>query len=210
MSSPAHSVKAPRRPVSRRRDALILAALGLLLSVLSALPVREHSLDPVERDVFRAVNTHTVAPFLVVWVIMQLGNIVVVPVAAIVAAIARRWWLSAGLFIGGVAVYVLAKVVKGAVVRGRPASLIPDVRIRGAEPLGRGYPSGHAAVVTLIVVLAWPYLRRRGRIVAVTLATVVCLARMYVGAHLPLDIIGGMALGLLVGGALRFVGTPAR
>jgi undecaprenyl-diphosphatase len=77
--------------------------------------------------------------------------------------------------------------------------------------LGRGYVSGHAAVVTLLVTLTWPYLSRNGRIVAVALAVAVCLARVYVGAHLPLDIVGGAALGLAVGGAVRLMlGHPAR
>ena len=43
------------------------------------------------------------------------------------------------------------------------------------------------------------------------LAVAVCLARVYVGAHLPLDIVGGAALGLAVGGAVRLMlGHPAR
>jgi undecaprenyl-diphosphatase len=57
-------------------------------------------------------------------------------------------------------------------------------------------------VAVLVATVCWPYLRRRGRIVAATLAVLVCLARMYVGAHLPLDILAGAALGLAVGAAL--------
>jgi membrane-associated phospholipid phosphatase len=38
----------------------------------------------------------------------------------------------------------------------------------------------------------------------------VCLARLYVGAHLPLDVVGGAALGLAVAGLVRLVlGRPA-
>ena len=112
---------------------------------------------------------------------------------------------------GGLATYYLAKVVKGIVERGRPSSVLTDVHIRGAASSGRGYVSGHAAVVTLLVVLAWPYLGRRGRIAAVAAAVFVCLARVYVGAHLPLDVVGGAALGLAVAGAVNLAfGRPAR
>ena len=188
-----------------------LVVLGVGLLVLSALPVHEHSLSGTEGAFFHAINRHTVLPFTVVWAIMQLGNIVVVPIAAAVAAATRRWRLAVGILIGGIATYVLAKVVKGIVVRGRPASLLDDVKVRGSAALGRGYVSGHAAVVTLLVVLAWPYLGHRGRLITVALAAFVCLARVYVGAHLPLDIVGGVALGLAVAGLVRLIlGHPDR
>jgi undecaprenyl-diphosphatase len=190
------------------RDAL-LAGIGAGLLVLTAVPIHRHSISAAETHVFRAVNDHTVLPFVVVWPVMQLGNFVVVPVAAAVAAIFRRWRLAFAMLAAGAATYFLAKVVKGIVVRGRPSDLLDDVTIRGAAALGRGYVSGHAAVVTLLVVLAWPYLTSRWRWLAVAAAVFVCLSRVYVAAHLPLDVLGGAALGLMVGGIARLVfGRP--
>lgn len=197
------------RTVVRRWQDGALALAGLILLVLSAIPVDAHHISSVERGAFRLVNDHTVLPFALVWALMQLGNILVVPVAAMIAAAARRWRLALGILVGGLATYYLAKVVKSLVTRGRPADLLDDVSIRGAAALGRGYVSGHAAVVTLLVMLAWAYLGRRGRILVVSLAAFVCLARMYVGAHLPLDIVGGIALGLGVGAEVRLIlGRP--
>jgi undecaprenyl-diphosphatase len=188
---------------------LVVVGVGLL--VLSALPVHAHSVSGTEAAFFHAINRYTVLPFGLVWAIMQLGNIVTVPIAAAVAAATRRWRLALGILIGGIATYVLAKVVKGIVVRGRPDTLLDDVKVRGSAALGRGYVSGHAAVVTLLVVLAWPYLGRRGRLITVALAVFVCLARVHVAAHLPLDIVGGAALGLAVAGLVRLIlGHPDR
>jgi undecaprenyl-diphosphatase len=199
------------RPVVRSVQDLILVAVGAILLVLSALPVDAHSISAPERGVFRAINDHTVLPFTVVWVVMQLGNFLAIPVAALVAAVLRRFRLAVAMLVGGLATYYLAKVVKGIVERGRPSSVLADVHIRGAASSGRGYVSGHAAVVTLLVALAWPYLGQRARIVAVAAAVFVCLARLYVGAHLPLDVVGGAALGLAVAGAANLAfGRPAR
>jgi undecaprenyl-diphosphatase len=141
---------------------------------------------------------------------MQLGNALVVPASAAVAAFLRRWRLAAELLLAGAGTYLLAKVVKGIVPRGRPNGLLSDVVIRGAEAHGRGYISGHAATLTALAAVAWPWLGRRGRIAVVVLVGVVCLTRVYVGAHLPLDVVGGAALGLAVAGAVRLVlGRPA-
>jgi membrane-associated phospholipid phosphatase len=201
----------PEDRIVRTRVDVGLVVVGVGLLVLSALPVHEHSISGTESSFFRAINRPTVLPFAVVWALMQLGNIVVVPIAAAVAAATRRWRLALGILLGGIATYVLAKVVKGIVVRGRPNSLLDDVKVRGSAALGRGYVSGHAAVVTLLVVLAWPYLGRRGRVLTVALAAFVCLARVHVGAHLPLDIVGGAALGLAVAALVRLIlGHPDR
>jgi membrane-associated phospholipid phosphatase len=199
-----------RAPVVRRWQDLALAVAGAVLLVLAALPVdRDQVLEP-ETFVFRVVNDHTLLPFVVVWTVMQLGNMVAIPVVAAVAALTRRYRLAVGMLIGGLTTYYLAKVVKGIVPRGRPAELLSDVQIRGAEPHGRGFVSGHAGVITLLAVLAWPYLGRRARIAVAVAAGAVLLSRVYVGAHLPLDMVGGAALGLAVAGVVRLVlGRPA-
>jgi membrane-associated phospholipid phosphatase len=195
--------------VRRPRDALLVVG-GAALLVLASLPVQQDSVSAAETAVFRVLNSVTVLPFLLVWPFMQLGNVVVVPVSAAVAAAFRRWRLAAGLLLAGAGVYLLAKVVKDVVVRGRPDGLLDDVVIRGAAALGRGYISGHAAVVTSLLVVAWPWLNRPARIVCAVLVAVVCLARVYVGAHLPLDVVGGAALGVAVAGVVRLVlGRPA-
>lgn len=190
---------------------VILVAGGVLLLVLSALPVDTFRVTEAERLSFEVLNEYPVVPFAVIWPIMQLGNILVVPVTALIAAVLRRWRLAAGILVGGLGVYLLAKGVKNVVIRGRPEDLLSGVDIRGEAARGSGFVSGHAAVITLVVVLAWPYLGRRGRIAAGILAGIVVLSRVYVGAHLPLDVVGGAALGLAVAGAVALVlGRPAR
>jgi len=191
------------------RDAGLAAGGGLLL-VLAALPVDRDQVFGPETFVFRLVNDHTVLPFVVVWALMQLGNMLAIPVAAVAAALTRHFRLAVGMLIGGLVTYYLAKVVKGIVPRGRPAELLSDVHIRGAEPHGRGFVSGHAGVVTLLAVLAWPYLGRPGRIAVASVVAFVLLSRIYVGAHLPLDMLGGAAVGLAVAGVGRLLlGRPA-
>jgi membrane-associated phospholipid phosphatase len=203
MTTAARSRRAS--PIVRQPRDAVLVVLGTAVLLLTTLPVHPHSISRLETSVFSFLNGTTVLPFVVVWPVMQLGNFVVVPCAALVAAGFRRWRLAGGLLLAGAGVYLLAKRVKGIWPRGRPAALVDDVVIRGTAALGRGFVSGHAAVVTALVVVAWPWLNRPGRVACVVLAAAVCLCRVYVGAHLPLDVVGGAALGLAVAGVVRLV-----
>ncbi|HWC11221.1 MAG TPA: phosphatase PAP2 family protein, partial [Acidimicrobiales bacterium] len=98
-------------------------------------------------------------------------------------------------------------VVRHLVVRARPDRLLTGVIIRGAPSLGSGYLSGHTALAVVMAVVLTPYLDRAGRWTVWTLAIVVGLARMYAGAHLPLDVLGGAALGLVTGAVVSLVGA---
>jgi membrane-associated phospholipid phosphatase len=93
--------------------------------------------------------------------------------------------------------------------RGRPADLITAVEERelfGADSLG--YPSGHAAVAAALTVVVAAHLSVRWVIAALTIGAIVLFGRIYVGAHLPLDVIGGAALGAIVGSVVNLVVRP--
>ena len=79
------SIRAATRPRGTVRtpwDAVLLLA-GAAVLVLAALPVERTHVDPAEADVFHAVNGVDVVPFVLVWPVMQLGNVLVVPASAV-------------------------------------------------------------------------------------------------------------------------------
>lgn len=196
---------APRHPGD-----FVRVALALLVLVVSAVFVHRDRVGVHETDVFRVINDLPGALFPLLWPVMQLGNIVAVPIVAAAAAAFRRFRLAAEIAVAGAGVWLLAKVVKGLIVRGRPEALLPDVHIHGAAATGRGYLSGHAAVVFAVVTLISPYLGRRGRRAIWLLAITVCIARVYTGAHLPLDVVAGAALGWGAASAVHLLlGAPS-
>lgn len=201
---------AMRREVVRGWADVAVLLTGLVVFAACAALIHRHRVAGAETAVFRAINDHTVVPQFVVWPIMQLGNFLVIPAAAVAAAVWRRWRLAASLLVAGLGAYLLAAhVVRASFVRGRPASLLADVHLRNAPAGGLGFVSGHVAVATALTAVAWPYLRGPWRAVAVAVTCLVALARLYVGAHLPLDVLGGAGLGLAVAGAVRLIfGRP--
>jgi undecaprenyl-diphosphatase len=65
-------------------------------------------------------------------------------------------------------------------------------------------------VSTAITVVTWPEVSMGWRTALGALTGLVPLGRMYVGAHLPLDLVGGAALGLAIGSAINIVDSRGR
>lgn len=187
---------------SAREAAGLVVGLGVLVG--SAVVARRPRGES-EIEVFRSANDLPNEAFPPIWTAMQYGTFGAVPVAATVALIARRPRLAASLAVGGTAAWVTAKAAKRIVARGRPASIIGGVQQRGVEEGDHGFPSGHAAVSTAMTVIMWPEASPRLRLTLSALTGLVPFGRMYVGAHLPLDLVGGSALGLALGSTVNLV-----
>ncbi|WP_456870207.1 phosphatase PAP2 family protein [Geodermatophilus sp. SYSU D00766] len=200
----------PRAPERMSTD-LVRVALGLVVLGAGVLVAQQGRLSLFERDLFRLVNDLPAGVLPVVWLVMQLGNVLAVPTLALVAALGRHYRAARDLLVSGLTAYVAADLVKALVGRERPAGLPVGAVLHEGPIGGAGFVSGHSAVAAALATAAAPYLTRRGRRVAWTLAWSVAVARVYVGAHLPLDVVGGIALGWAIGSLVHWVfGVPAR
>lgn len=149
---------------------------------------------------------------------------------AYVVLLALYYWLAdpssgrrLGLLLG--LNFALNALLKHAFDLPRPYQLDPSLAIPEAVATGTGpgFPSGHAQGAALF----WGYLalrhpRRWLLVLSVLLIALVGLSRVYLGVHFPLDVLGGVAIGLgvlllgaafpafpLPGWTLRLLGTVA-
>ena len=123
--------------------------------------------------------------------------LVLAAATAAVALVRGRPALAAFLAVASVGVVLLNDGLKLVVARSRPtfdwAAVLPDY----------SYPSGHAmqSIVVLVAVafVAWALLGRRvgivATVVALGLALLIGLSRIYLGAHYLTDVIGGLLAG---------------
>ena len=163
----------------------------------------------LEALAFRWVNSGHPALWPGLWLVMQLGNVVApVAVAGALAVAWRHWRPVVAVLVSAYSAWASAQIIKQVVARGRPNGLLADVVLReGAD--GLGFVSGHMTVAAAMATALWPYLRRPWRCLAATLCVLVGLGRVYAGVHLPLDVIGGAAVGVVVGLlANALVGVP--
>jgi undecaprenyl-diphosphatase len=107
---------------------------------------------------------------------------------------------------------VLERAVKAVVVRHRPGTTVEGAVLRGNVPsTGQSFVSGHATMVTALATVVSPYTPGRWKVLPWSAAALVCVARVYSGAHNPLDVIGGAGLGSAIGGATNLMyGVPRR
>jgi len=204
---------AEKRDLSLRHmlaDPRARLGVGIAALLATAGAVSRDRVGPGESRAFRAVNGLPDSLYPPAWVIMQLGAFGAVPAAAATAWLAGEDELAGRLLAGGTGAWALSKLVKQAVRRPRPAALLPGTRSRGRDAAGLGYLSGHTAVAVALGVAALPRLGPAGRVFTMTAIPLVGLTRVYVGAHLPLDIAGGAALGLAVDAAAGLVNRAAR
>jgi putative heme transporter len=197
--------------VSRRRVDIWYLVGALAVFILTAV-LAGGGLSGWERSLFLAINGLPSGLMPVIWPFMQYGVFLTIPIFVAIALILRRFRLAASMAVAGVGVYFLAKLIKEFVQRGRPAALIEGVIDREMFAVGSlGYPSGHAAVAGALTVVVTPYLSGRWKIVPAALLVIVGVGRMFVAAHVPLDLIGGAALGVAAGAIANLaIGAPTR
>jgi undecaprenyl-diphosphatase len=190
---------------ARHRAELLLLVSAAVVLVVAALPAQHDQISGAERTVFGWVNDLPGFFYGPLAVVMELGNVLTVFLVAVIALLFRRYRLAVGIALAGVTAYLGAKVIKDVIARGRPTDLLDDVHIRGAHVGGLGFVSGHSAVAFAIVTVVTMWLDRPARIALWCVAATVAVARVYVGAHLPLDVVGGAALGIACGAAVRLL-----
>ncbi len=182
----------------------------MIVLVASIVGARRAFIPAWEMRIFRVVNGLPAWLFFVLWLPMQLGNLVVGTSVGLVIA----WWAGELDVAAGVVAAMLLKLVTERVVRHemaaylqvrqRPGTSEPGAVLRGNDVPSKGpsFPSGHVILVAAVACLVAPLLPAWAVWVAFGLTLLVIIGRVYVGAHNPLDVLAGLGAGLVLGGVM--------
>ena len=93
---------------------------------------------------------------------------------------------------------VVNVTLKPSIARTRPYDLIEGLNILISRPHDFSFPSGHAANSFSC---AWVMLRKLPKkfgVPALALAILIAFSRLYVGVHFPTDVLGGIAIAIIL------------
>lgn len=191
------------------RTSRALATASVLVVVATYWLALQPGADAAQTAFMRWVND----PPRLLGAVLGVTNWLLRPVPLAVLAIAlvgwimatargsARWEVLRAMVLAVAVSELVTQVLKRVADQPRPTASIPGLDVHGypKDPFGNAYPSAHTSVAVGLVAALWPWLTRPQRAVGVVVALLVALNRLYIGAHWPVDVVGGAAIGLLAG-----------
>jgi undecaprenyl-diphosphatase len=203
----AHSFgPASEQPYRRRTSDWVRLVLGIAILAFAIW----HQDDPgnFERNLFTTLNglpNDLDTFFRGLYAVGALWALALVVVAAVVA---RRWRLARDMAIGGVAAWVLARLIGTIVVENSSLTHALDVVTRVGDD-SVAFPAVRVAVIVAVISVASPYLTRPVRRLGQLLVLLIAIASMYLGTTLPDGLVAAVALGWSIAALVHLTfGSP--
>lgn len=186
---------------------LILVNLSILALIITSIYAANDGsqLARIEIAMFEWFNRwpNWLEPLFVL--ITNAATIGAVFIAGIIALIGNRRRIGLAILLSGGIGWAISHVLKDVIDRDRPIGFLADATVRYNDlAAGNGFPSGHTTVAAAMAMSLALILPRRYAPLLVTLAILVGVSRIYLGVHLPLDVLSGWAIGIIVGYAADF------
>ena len=126
------------------------------------------------------------------------SGLVFLAIALVLALLWRRALVFGQVVIADAIADVVAYGLKQWIGRSRPPLVYPLPKPLVSVPHDGSFPSGHASIAFACATVLSRFVPR-GTPAFFLLAAAIAFSRVYVGVHYPLDVVGGAALGVVVG-----------
>jgi undecaprenyl-diphosphatase len=201
-----NAVRAATDDIARRPGDTVRVIIGVVAVLCVALAASTGAWSSIERDVLRLVADLPDALAAPVADVATNAGLAAMIVAAASCALLLRRRLAADLALAATLAWAIAEALQ---------HIVTHVPTSGVAQLDRtaptGFPSAPVAVLTVVVVVIQPFLPRWARRASWLLVTAAAIGRLYAGADLPLEVIGGVLAGWTIGAGVRLArGTRIR
>lgn len=180
-------------------------AAAILLFIICAAIVHNRDMSSLEISVFNGLY-ELPAPFTAFFsVITHFGNIYILLGLSLLLLAKSYYHMTVRLLFVCSIAYLFTGVMKDLIGRGRPAEYITDLVYKDTAVRGSGFPSGHMALATALLLTVSLYLPAKYKWIAPVGIVLVGLSRIQLGVHGPMDVIGGFAIGWAAVALFKFV-----
>jgi len=186
-------------PISKRTTTVF--SICIIVFVLAAILAISNAPSGIETSVFHWFNNGSSTITSIAKVVTEAGSL---PHSFLLWALAAFFiggrLAAAQLLVGGLGAAAVCQIAKETIARGRPEALFEQLHLYVGASDGYGFPSGHSTFAAVCATILFFYVKKPiYRAGLVLLAITIGLSRMYLGPHLPLDVVGGWALGTACG-----------
>lgn len=192
------------KKLSTSASPTIQTFLAIALFAAAVLASRGDQILAWERQLFLYVYKLPDFLFTFFYAVTQLGSVYMLAVLPAFYLVTKRYHVVIRLLLTGTLAYMIAGVAKDVFGRGRPHEFITDI-ISLDLIRGPGFPSGHMTLAAALALTFGHYVQTKHYWIPAAWIISVGLSRIYLGAHLPLDIVGGFALGWFAYALFRHV-----
>ncbi len=182
-----------------------LVARGILLSMLLVFSLLAVSLvwsagQRIDVWAFLFFNLRGLRPLWMdraMLVFTQVGSGIAAMTIGLVLFFAGDRLVASELILGTLTLWIVVELVKALVRRSRPFVRVTQARIVGSRAGGRSFPSGHTSQAFFMATLIARHFHASPWAVFLlfSVASIIGITRMYVGAHYPRDVLAGAILG---------------
>lgn len=199
-----------KKGVKSRMDAyknpiyLLYAILSVPILFLAYI-VAKSPIGPFETALFQVFNrlgNFLYYPFIIITFI---GSLAMVAIVIFISLFYKLYGNAIKVFIAGFGSYIAVNTINSFEINSSPEVLLQNANIRISSFESSGFPSSYVAIATVLALTAYQYLPKRFHKTITFVAFLVAVSRLYLGVSVPIDLVGGFALGLFFGGIVNFI-----
>lgn len=179
----------------------------MMYNFLNTIFGRQKYMREIDIWLFKLLNVHLANPvadrIMLAASILGIGSVaaaiclVILLIGQITKNVHIRKTACAGLA-ACIASLIITQTIKHLWDKPRPLAVIFEARPVGKALFWNSFPSGHTATAFAMAIAIGAFVPKL-RIILLLLATLVAFSRIYLGTHYPTDVVGGAALGIIVG-----------